>query len=468
MPHPNILMIVTDDQRFDTIGALGCKMARTPHLDALVERGVAFTNAHIPGGTCGAVCMPSRAMLNTGRTLFHLAGEGQTIPREHTLLGEFLRAHGYRTCGIGKWHNGADAFARSFDDGGEIFFGGMWDHWNVPAHSFDPSGTYAARTPYIKDAFHSRHVDLLISDHIKPGKHSTDLFADFASSWIERYDGSAPFFQYVAFMAPHDPRSMPEKFRNMFTPEDIELPPNFAPAHSFDYGVAAVRDELLAASPRTEAEVRAHLAEYYAMIAHLDDGIGRIIGALEAKGVLDDTLIVLAGDNGLALGQHGLFGKQSVYEHSVRVPLLFAGPGVAAGYRSADPCYLLDVFPTIAAYLGASVPPTVEGISLYPTLTAGAAADSAAVRDALYLAYENKVRGVKKGRYKLIEYAGPACARTQLYDVVSDPFETRDLSSAEPGRVAELRRELFRLRDEWGDRAHARGKEFWAFYDARS
>ncbi|MFW5893602.1 MAG: sulfatase-like hydrolase/transferase [Verrucomicrobiota bacterium] len=148
----NILFLFTDDQRFDTIAALGNPAIHTPNLDRLVARGTAFTRAHIPGGTSSAVCMPSRAMLHTGRNLFDLLGQGETIPADHTLLGEALQQAGYTTFGTGKWHNGPESFARSFNDGAEIFFGGMDDHWNVPACDYDPSGRYDNRRPFILDS----------------------------------------------------------------------------------------------------------------------------------------------------------------------------------------------------------------------------------------------------------------------------------------------------------------------------
>ena len=130
--RPNILLFFADDQRFDTIRALGNNEIITPNLDTLVERGTAYTNASIMGGTSGAICMPSRAMLMTGRTLFHLDREGQDIPLAHTMMGEALRSADYRTFGTGKWHNGRSAYARSFSHGDRVFFGGMSDHFKVP------------------------------------------------------------------------------------------------------------------------------------------------------------------------------------------------------------------------------------------------------------------------------------------------------------------------------------------------
>ncbi len=282
--RPNILLLFTDDQRFDTIGALGYREVATPNIDRLVHRGTAFTSAYIMGGSCGAVCMPSRAMLMTGRTLYHLDAQGQSIPEEHVLLGEALQAAGYRTFGTGKWHNGPRAYARSFTDGAEIFFGGMDDHWNVPACDFDPDGHYDNVRPFIRDPFGGCAVATRHVDHITPGKHSSELFSDAAISFLERYDGYAPFFAYVAFMAPHDPRTMPQEYRDRYDPQATVLPANYMPEHPFDNGELRVRDELLAGFPRTPAEIRRHNAEYYAMITHLDAQIGRIIASLEARG----------------------------------------------------------------------------------------------------------------------------------------------------------------------------------------
>ena len=149
--RPNVVMLVADDLRFDTIAGLGlgCRGIRTPHMDALVREGVAFTGAHLPGGTSGAVCMPSRAMFLTGRGPFHLQGSGEGIPAGHVTLPECFGAAGYETHVVGKWHNGRESLARSFKGGDEIFFGGMADHWNVPLYRFDATGQYAGRIPIV-------------------------------------------------------------------------------------------------------------------------------------------------------------------------------------------------------------------------------------------------------------------------------------------------------------------------------
>jgi arylsulfatase A-like enzyme len=336
--RPNILFFFTDDQRFDTICALGNDEIHTPNMDALVERGTTYTDAYIMGGSSGAVCMPSRAMLMTGRTVYHLEGQGQSIPDEHVMLGEVLRDAGYTTWGTGKWHNGPRSYARSFSAGAEIFFGGMDDHWNVPACDFDPAGRYDAVYPVCRNPFHSNEVHRRHCDHISFGKHSSELFSDAAIGFLESYDSSAPFFMYISYMAPHDPRTMPREYLEMYDPAQIALPPNYMPEHPFDNGDLETRDEKLAPWPRTSEEIRRHIAEYYAMITHLDAQIGRVLKALQETGYAEDTIIVLAGDNGLAIGRHGLMGKQNLYDHSIHVPLIMAGPGVPKGLKSDASC----------------------------------------------------------------------------------------------------------------------------------
>ncbi|RMD83492.1 MAG: choline-sulfatase, partial [Lentisphaerae bacterium] len=193
---------------------------------------------------------------------------GRTVPAEHTLLGEHLRNHGYHTFATGKWHNGKAAFHRSFADGDEIFFGGMADHWNVPAFHYDPSGKYDQAIPECVNPGRSNALRWRQADHIQPGLHSSEMVCNAAIELINRAPADSPFFGYVAFLAPHDPRTMPEEFRKMYQPEAMELPPNFLGGHPFNNGFLRGRDEVLAEFPRDPREIKRHLAEYYAMITH--------------------------------------------------------------------------------------------------------------------------------------------------------------------------------------------------------
>ncbi|GAJ05870.1 unnamed protein product, partial [marine sediment metagenome] len=244
------------DQRFDTIRSLGNKHIVTPHIDSLVHNGTTFTNAYIMGSMSGAVCVPSRAMLMSGRTLFGLEGTGKTIPEEHLTLPEVLRKAGYTTFHTGKWHQDKKSFARCFSTGTNIFFGGMGNHWNVPVNNFDATGSYPRNQRY------------------KGDKHSSELFSDAAVRFLRDYKDDKPFFVYVAYTAPHDPRQAPEKYRQMYNPEKIVLPKNFLPEHPFDNGEMKIRDEKLAPWPRTPKEIRRHIADYYAIITHMDAQMG--------------------------------------------------------------------------------------------------------------------------------------------------------------------------------------------------
>lgn len=455
---PNILFLLTDDQRYNTIHALGNPQILTPNMDRLAACGTAFTQAHIPGGTSGAVCMPSRAMLNTGRGLFHIDREGQTIPDSFTTMGQCFRQNGYETFATGKWHNGTESFARSFSCGDNIFFGGMWDHWNVPVCGFDPSGQYDCEKPYTYDFMYANHPMNVRCDHYAAGIHSTDLLSGTAEDYLDAYNGDTPFLMYVAYLAPHDPRTMPKRFRELYHPDEIKLPPNFMREHPFDFGVSQIRDEVLTATPRDEAEIRRHLAEYYAMISHIDYRIGLILDKLEEKGLLDNTIIVLTGDNGLAIGSHGLMGKQNLYDHSVRVPLILSGPGVPKGQVCENYVYLYDIFPTLCDLSGLETPVSVEGASFAPMF-----ADlSIKTRDTLYFVYCDGIRAVKNERYKLIEYAG-TIRKTQLFDLATDPYETENLfGQPEYNEItAALRDEMLRYKRIWEDTGHRYSLTFW-------
>lgn len=457
--RPNVLFLLTDDQRYGTIHALGNAEIKTPNIDRLVHMGTSFVNAHIPGGTASAVCMPSRAMINSGKTLFHLQECGRNIPADHTTMGQCFLQNGYHAMESGKWHNGVESFARSFDAGENIFFGGMWDHWNVPVNDYDETGKYEKQIPFTPNFSASSDVVRVRAQRINAGYHSTDLFSDSAVKYIKEYDSDKPFFMYVAYLAPHDPRTMPEEFRNMYKAEDITLPENYSPMPTVNFGWAAGRDETVEAYPRKEENVKQHIADYYAMISHIDHNIGKILTALEEKGELENTIIVLAGDNGLAIGQHGLMGKQNIFEHSVRVPLVMAGPGIPQDKTDERYVYLLDVYPTLCDLCGVEIPESVEGKSF-----ANAFADADFVsRDALYLAFHSRMRGVMEKGYKLIEYRTHELKLTQLFNLNNDPMETQNLFGIQGYEeiTAHLRKRLFELRDEWEDEKNELGAHFW-------
>ena len=461
--RPSILFVFTDDQRFDTIRALNNPDIHTPNIDRLVASGLTFTQAHIMGGTSGAVCMPSRAMMLSGRTLFSIEREGQRIPPEHVTFPELFRQAGYTTFHAGKWHQDKASHARCFAAGAKIFgFRRGWyetcdGHWHLPVHDFDPTGTYAEEDGYFSNA----PVEPFTPPYTRckeHGKHSAETFSDATIDFIQGHHDETPFFIYLAHLAPHDPRQSLKRIRDMYDAEALPLPENFCPRHPFDNGELRIRDELLEGWPRTPDAIRRHIADYYAIITQVDEQLGRVMSALEESGRGDNTIVIFAGDNGLAVGQHGLMGKQNVYEHSVRVPLIISGPGIPAGARTDAFCYLLDIFPTLCDLTGLSIPSTVEGRSLLPVIED----PDARVRDRLLFAYKGVQRAVKEERLKLIEYSVQGQRTTQLFDLETDPWETQNLAEdpAYAGDVVRLRGELRRWRDELGD-TREMGREFW-------
>ena len=461
---PNVLFIITDDQRFDTINALGNSEIITPNLDRLAQRGTSFVRAHIAGGTCGAVCMPSRAMVLSGRNPFHLEELGGNIPPEHKTLAETFKNNGYETIGLGKWHNGCPAYARSFTQGAKIFFGGMWDHWNVPTCRYDPTGEYDNVINFVVEFYSDNLPQSKHCDEFDPGKHSSTLLTDAAIDLLNENAGKdKPFFMYLAYLAPHDPRTMPDSFREMYDPEKITLPPNFQQIIDTNYPLMVHRDEHLAAYPREEGEIKRHIAEYFAMITHLDYEIGRLLDTLHQSGEEDNTIIVFTGDNGLAVGQHGWLGKEDVYEHGVRVPLIMAGPGIAENVRNDAYVYLYDIFPTLCEKIGLEIPSSVDGKS-FAKLLDGNHGDT--FRDELYLIFDNFVRGVKDENYKLIEYRNGDSEEdkwTFLYDIKNDPWETRNLAACEEykDKINEMREKILKHRDDWEEQTHPWGVDFW-------
>ncbi|MEM9802088.1 MAG: sulfatase-like hydrolase/transferase [Planctomycetota bacterium] len=419
--RPNILFLFADDQRVDTIRAWGNPGIATPSLDQIAASGASFRRAYCMGASHGAVCAPSRAMLHTGRAYHSIDAGGMTDCRT---LGELLGEAGYLTFATGKWHNGKDSFARSFASGRTVMLGGMSDHFAVPVVDMEAPGEFV--------------------DERATEQHSTEAFTAEAIDFLGTAPGDAPFFCYVAFTAPHDPRDPPADRRDRARPE---LPTNFATEHDFNNGFLRVRDEKLAAWPRDPEVVRDQLAEYYAMIEHLDDAVGRILEALEAREDGRETVIVYAADHGLALGSHGLLGKQNVYEHSLRAPMMIAGPGVPEGLHVTALTYLYDLFPTLLGFAGVPVEEDLHGRDLRP-LWEGTTAE---VRNSLFLSMGKTQRAVTDGRWKLCVY--PRIGHRQLFDLAADPDEMIDLAPrpAFAHHIARLENELRHWRAFVGD-----------------
>lgn len=396
---PNVLFLFADDQRADALGCSGNPYIRTPNIDELATQGVRFSNNYVMGGHHGAICAPSRAMLMSGKSLFHVY---DVLDGVSTMPMHFAK-EGYQTFGTGKWHNSKASFEASFQQGRNVFIGGMSDHFNVPCREL---------------------VDGKLTEPVRKG-FSTDLFADVANEFLEDYaqgDRTNPFFCYVAFTAPHDPRSPRPDYIGMYSDESMPLPGNFKKYHPFEFDHMTIRDENLAPWPRTPEIIQASIADYYALISHVDERVGDLIETLKKQDLYDNTIIVYAADNGLAVGSHGLLGKQSLYEHSMKVPLIISGPGVPSDKVSEALVYLYDVFPTLAGLCNLPAPEGVDGKSLVPVIQG----ETDHVRTSLFTAYRHTVRAVRTDEWKLIRY--PERDYTQLFNLKDDPLELNNLA----------------------------------------
>ncbi len=487
---PNVLVIYTDDHRFTGVHSLGGMQVITPNIDELATRGVAFTSAYLMGAFSGATCVPSRAMLLSGRPVFALDGTGHSIPEQHTTMGEAFGQAGYLTHIIGKWHQDRNSLARSFESGGPMMGLGTYlvDHYRMPLWDWNAEGSYTRENAYLLQYENNGAVlrrSLEETDKRGPtgtehtGPHTSEIFADSAVEFFSSYQGKNPFFLYLAFHAPHDPRQAPEEYKILYPEEEIKLPPSYMPQHPFDNGHMVLRDEELAPWPRTPEIARKELSDYYAIITHLDAQIGKVMKALEQSGLAENTIIILAGDSGLGVGCHGLLGKQNIYsEDGIHIPLIMAGPGLDDAGRKIDAlCYTHDIFPTICDLAGISTPESVEGISLLPVLENWALE----TRDYTYHAYLQFQRAYRKGDYKLIEYVrAPADEKefgtvirgsrvSQLFNLTEDPWETFNLAVFPEyrGLLDSLKLEMKDVAIREGDNkeAVAQDYDFWDYYE---
>ena len=398
---PNVLFLFTDDQRADTIGALGNPIIKTPAMDSLVRRGFTFRNAYCSGGNSGAVCTPSRNMLLSGKSYFRWSGP--LAPGDAPNFPLSMKDAGYQTYHHGKRGNTALNIQERF----EI-------------------------NKYLANDLEDR-VDG------EPGRS----IVDGAITFLKERKEDRPFFMYLAFGNPHDPRVAAKKYLDLYQRDAIPLPKNFLPVHPFDNGEMIIRDELLAPWPRTGDEIRRHLQEYYAVISGLDHHMGRLLQSLKEQGLFENTIIIFSSDQGLAVGSHGLMGKQNLYDDGMRVPLIFAGPGIPRG-KSDALVYLHDIYPTVCDLVGEKIPAGLDGISFKPVLSG----KTKTARDSLFFSYMNVQRALRDHDWKLILY--PQINKTQLFDLRKDPDEIND-RSAEPTQAARIVRMMTELQ-QWQTR----------------
>lgn len=450
---PNILFIFADDQSYETVNAHGYPEVFTPHLDTLAESGVSFYNAYNMGGWNGAICIASRTMMQTGRFIWRahqvdrnmkeLAANDQTWP-------QLMESAGYETYFSGKWHveippedifnytvNQRPGMPNQTPEGYQRPIEGQPDKWSPYEQSFE--GFW------------------------KGGKHWSEVLVDDAGTLLEKAaDSEHPFFMFLCFNAPHDPRQAPKRFVDMYPQEKIQVPVNYLPSYPYKHKIglygrkrddgtwAMQRDENLAPHPRTEFSVRVNRQEYFAIISHMDEQIGHIIAKLKEIGEYDNTYIFYTSDHGLSVGHHGLIGKQNMYEHSLKVPFIVAGPTIPQNESRKGFVHVQDVMATSLELAGIEKPDYVEFNSVIPLIEEEARESH--LKDTLYFAFEMELqRAIRVGDYKLIVY--PPAKRIRLFNIKKDPEEIDDLANnpAEWPTIRKMFAKLLKLQSEMED-----------------
>lgn len=436
LDRSNVLFLFADDQRADAMGCSGNSYIKTPNIDKLADNGIRFTNNYVMGGHHAAICAPSRAMLMCGKSLYHVYENfdmgkwNENIVLDGvTTMPMYFAKYGYETFGTGKWHNGGKSFEASFQKGENVFLGGMSDHFEVPCRRLGSDGK--------------------LTEPVNKG-FSTDLFVDATIDFLDNYakgERDNPFFCYLAFTAPHDPRSPRKDYIGMYPDESIPLPGNFKKYHPFAYDEMQIRDENLAPWPRTPEIIQASQADYYALISHIDKRVGDIIETLKKEGLYENTVIVYSADNGLAIGSHGLLGKQNLYEHSMNVPLIISGPGIPKGEVHDALVYLYDLFPTLTDLCNLPAPDGIDGKDFAPVIQG----ELEGVRTSLFTTYRNTVRAVRTSDWKLIRY--PERDYTQLFNLKNDPLEINNFANNPEyqSKVNEMMDTLIAWQKEVGD-----------------
>jgi arylsulfatase A-like enzyme len=441
--RPNLLFILVDDQSpFDLKIYNRSSALQTPAIDRLAAEGMVFDGAYHMGAFVGAVCTPSRHMIMSGRTVWHLpiaplALQKNLCPpdlEQNTIPAVFNRA-GYatmRTCKMGNSYEAANKLFTVRRDatkrGGD-----------------DESGS----------AWHGEQV----LDYLNQREASRD---------------EKPFLIYFGFSHPHDTRDGKPEFLAKYgavnhadpdtlpppNPQAPKLPQNYLPAHPFHHGQPGLRDEELVSGVwknRDERTIRNEIGRQFACSENIDVQIQRVLAKLDAMGELENTYIFYTADHGMAIGRHGLQGKQNLYEHTWRVPLIAKGPGIKPGTRVRGNVYLLDVLATLCDIAGIQAPATNEGLSFKPVLEGR----QAMVRDVLYGVYSGGtkpgMRSVKRGDWKLIKYdvLEGKVRETQLFNLAENPEEFLEQHQA-PAVVARIgHRPEKQQRNLAGDPRHA-------------
>jgi arylsulfatase A-like enzyme len=459
--RPNVVVLITDDQAVGTMGFEGHPFSRTPHLDRLAAEGATFANAFVTT----PLCSPSRASFLTG---LYARSHGVRVnrapfPRDLPTFASLLTAAGYDSAYVGKWHMGEEA---------------------GPRPGFGYTASFVGQGKYNGNYFLVGGPEGV--QEIPDPRWVDEASTEYALEFLRR-EREAPFLLVVGFKAPHRPQLPAEADRRLYPealpvePPNADARPPFPFSHEFNQLAAAAgvapKDFSLPEGwrapegPRpgpgwpgrkgTEVERE---RDYYRVIHGIDRCVGRLLDTLDELGVADDTVVVFVSDNGLSLGSHGMVGKRTAYEESLRVPLLVRYPALVPAGSSIEPMVLgVDLAPTILALAGEEVPESMQGRDLAPLLVGHADEPVPWRESGVFEFFLDDLEHVpsflptnvslRTSRWKLIEYPGYP-QWTELFDLEEDPGEERNLATTEAGalRVESLREELARLESALGPR----------------
>ncbi|OJV21876.1 MAG: hypothetical protein BGO21_25290 [Dyadobacter sp. 50-39] len=431
--RPNIIFLLTDDHRWDALGAMGNKIIRTPHLDALAKRGILYTNAHVTT----AICMVSRASLLSGQYMsrhgindFNTDFKSEALSETYPAL---LKNAGYNIGFIGKFGIGVK---------------------NQPDTLFDYWAAKKEGQPQYELVNQSGHTI-----------HHTDSVGKDIAQFLDRFAGrDAPFCLSVSFKAPHELDGNPPKypiqarFKGLYENADIPDPLTAAPQYwdslpaffRTDQNIGRDRWKPLLSTPELRRQTT---RDYYRLITGVDEVVGNMVTQLENLKIDDNTLIIFMGDNGFSLGEHGLEGKWFGFEESIRVPLIISGGALPANMRGRTSGQLalnIDIAPTILAFAGIAVPKAIQGYDLLAVEQKMATPRKDFFYEHTYLGSPRlpKVEGVVSPGLKYMRYTEHGYE--ELYDTTKDPHETTNLAqrSSEKGRLEKMRKRYEVLKKE--------------------
>ncbi|TWT63953.1 sulfatase-like hydrolase/transferase [Rubinisphaera italica] len=429
--RPHVVFIVADDLQADVISVYGGPVP-TPHLQELANRGCRFQRA-----TCGyPICHVSRTEFLSGRSVVTEATPGKVIqfPPEWTLWPAWMQKHGWETVHSGKWHVNGQPHQRGFDRTAGLYSSGgaKGQPLTLPISSSGHSVTGYRGWTFKADSEDGSGKPLPeLGIGLMP---DTDLrIANAAIKQINQ-TGESPLFLTVNFTAPHDPLHWSKGWENSFQASEVTLPVNFLPKHPFDHGNQNGRDEMIIPAPRTRESVQLQRSIYYALVANIDEQVGRIAQALQSRDMLEETIFIFTSDQGLALGSHGLMGKQNQYEHTTNVPLIITGPGLPAGKTIDSNCALRDLYPTVCELCQLETPESVQGKSLV-SLWNASPVDEARTTYGYFTDTQRMIRDDED--WKLIWY--PQQNLRQLFHLTADPHEMNNLA-ADPNHAGRLKK----------------------------